>query len=354
MFRLKSHAAMFAVIIGLLATFNQTARAGSWSWENLFSFGSSENAAAVCTTDPVVVNNLDSGTGSLRQAVIGVCAGSTITFGTAVRDTISLTSGQIVIDKNVTIAGPGANLLTVRNGASDRIFGVNSGVTATISGLTIEDGTNGGISNAGTLTVADCLIRSNKGGGVVNGGNLTVVNSVLSDNEADVGGAINNTGTAAITNSTILHNSAKTGGGIYNDGSVTITNSSITGNTATGRAPFVPVPVNGNVDPTIFGSAITNRNGRVTITNSTIAGNNDEGFASRNCYIGNPDHLCPPGVGTAILMVIDATGGQALELNLINSTVTDNIWRELYVNRPFLVTARNSIVNGFANAQCGV
>jgi hypothetical protein len=42
----------------------------------------------------------------------------------------------IVIDKNLTIAGPGADALTVRNGA----FSVNSGVTATISGLTVADG----------------------------------------------------------------------------------------------------------------------------------------------------------------------------------------------------------------------
>ena len=297
----------------------------------------------------VVTNNADSGAGSLRQTVIDAPAGSTITFSASMLPEISLTTAQIVIDKNLTIQGPGANRLTVRNGASSRIFQVNGGVTATISGLTIEDGTNGGISNAGTVTVADCVIRSNKGGGIQNSGNLTVVNSVLSGNESEIGGAINNTGTAAIINSNILHNSAKTGGGIYNDGSVTITNSSITGNTATGRFPFFSVPPNPNIDPIIFGSAILNRNGRATITNSTIAGNNDEGFAFKNCYTFSPSHTCPPGYGTAILMVIDIPGAQPVELNLINSTVTDNILIELYVDRPYLVTARNSIINGLSN-----
>jgi len=57
MFRLKFYAATFALIIGLLTTFNQTARAESWSWENIMSVFSSENAVAVCTTNPVVVNN---------------------------------------------------------------------------------------------------------------------------------------------------------------------------------------------------------------------------------------------------------------------------------------------------------
>ncbi len=72
---------MFALVIGLLTTFNQTARAESWSWENLFSFGSSENAAAPCVTDPVVINNINiSAQSSLRNAVINACPGSTITF----------------------------------------------------------------------------------------------------------------------------------------------------------------------------------------------------------------------------------------------------------------------------------
>ncbi|MCY7347293.1 MAG: right-handed parallel beta-helix repeat-containing protein, partial [Pyrinomonadaceae bacterium] len=348
MFRLKFYAATFALVIGLLATFNQTARAESWSWENLFSFGSSENAAAVCTTNPVVVNVLNSGAGSLRQAVIDACADSTITFNASMPPEVSLTTGQIVIDKNLTIAGPGANRLTVRNGASDRIFQVNNGVTAIISGLTIEDGTNGGISNAGTLTVADCVVRSNKGSGIGSSGNLTVVNSVLSDNHAGAGGAIYNSGTAAITNSTILHNSAGTGGGIYNGvsgSSVTITNSSITGNIATGETILIGF----ESYTTIWGSAISNRNGSVTITNSTIAGNEDQGFTNENCFF-SPNRVCPPGYETAILMLI-AEQGEPFpggELNLINSTVTDNILRRTTFNNgfPSVIRARNSIING--------
>ncbi len=310
---------MFALVIGLLISFNQTAR------------------AQACVTNPVVVNVLDSGAGTLRQAVIDSCAGSIITFSASMPPEVSLTTGQIVIGKNLTIQGPGANRLTVRNGASSRIFQVNTGVTAIISGLTVEDGTDGGISNAGTLTVADCVIRSNKGeAGIGNGGNLTVVNSVLSDNKAGVGGAIYNSGTAAITNSTILHNSAKMGGGIYNTSNVTITNSSITGNTATGE--FF-------INKKVWGSAITNQNGRVTITNSTIAGNDDEGFASTNCYF-MPDHFCRSGYGPEISMLISAQGGSGGDLSLINSTVTDNILIHQFSNAPYSVTARNSIING--------
>nr|MBA3694923.1 hypothetical protein [Acidobacteriota bacterium] len=105
MFRLKSYAAMFALVIGLLIAFGQTAR------------------AQACVTNPVVVNNRDSGAGSLKKAVIDACAGGTIYLSASMPPEVSL----IVIDKNLTIQGPGADRLTVRKGSSSRIFQVNSG-----------------------------------------------------------------------------------------------------------------------------------------------------------------------------------------------------------------------------------
>ena len=54
---------------------------------------------------------------------------------------IDLTSGQLTIDKHLTITGPGANLLTVqRTSGTSRIFAINPGKTVTISGLTIAGG----------------------------------------------------------------------------------------------------------------------------------------------------------------------------------------------------------------------
>src|SRR5438552_14167856 len=59
-----------------------------------------------------VTNTNDSGPGSLRQALLDANDGDTIEF--ALNGTINLTSGELVIDKNVTISGPGSNSLTVR------------------------------------------------------------------------------------------------------------------------------------------------------------------------------------------------------------------------------------------------
>src|SRR5215472_3624073 len=101
--------------------------------------------AVTCTTNPVVTNNGDSGAGSLRQAIMDACDGSTITFGNTVTSPITLTTADLVIDKNLTITGPGANLLTVERSSAAgtpqfRILTINPGKTVTIYGLTVTNG----------------------------------------------------------------------------------------------------------------------------------------------------------------------------------------------------------------------
>ena len=58
-----------------------------------------------------VTNTNDSGPGSLRQALVDANDGDTINF--AVTGSITLTSGGLAIDKNLTISGPGANQLSI-------------------------------------------------------------------------------------------------------------------------------------------------------------------------------------------------------------------------------------------------
>ena len=116
-----------------------------------------------CTASPVVANSNDSGAGSLRQAIADACPGSTITFnmGTVVSP-IGLTSGTLSLARNVTIAGPGANLLTVqRTSGTFGVLTIQPGLTVTMSGVTIAGGTATG--------------SPNRGGGIYNNGsNLTL------------------------------------------------------------------------------------------------------------------------------------------------------------------------------------
>lgn len=205
-----------------------------------------------------VTNTNDSGAGSLRQAIVDAVNGDTIDFG--VTGTITLTTGQLLVDKSITIHGPGSDHLTVDGNHASRIFYVgNVGVTATIAGLTITNGNatlGGGIINdSSTLTVSNCTISGNSasgtfglGGGLYNdvpfgNGSLEVLNCTVSDNSAgDNGGGIYNyggsyTATLKVINSTISGNSALFyGGGIFNisayggSAPVDVLNSTFSGN----------------------------------------------------------------------------------------------------------------------------
>ena len=221
--------------------------------------------------DRVVRNASDSGTGSLRGVIASVCAGSTITFADNVRGAITLTSGHLLINKGLSINGPGANLLSVQRSTADgtpnfRIFNIASGnYQVSISGLTI---TNGFAEDEG-------------GGGIyTQAATLALSHSRVVGNLASIGGGIqNNLGTLHITSSTISGNLASNGGGIEQphaprhqqhhleqsgnlrrrhlrgDHTINVTNSTISGNMA----------------PSGTGGGIFGRN--INLTNSSIAGN---------------------------------------------------------------------------------
>src|SRR5882757_7842546 len=79
-----------------------------------------------------VINTNDSGPGSLRQALADANDGDTINFDPSLNgQTITLTTAELLINKNITISGPGANLLTVSRAAKAafRIFHVIPGHT---------------------------------------------------------------------------------------------------------------------------------------------------------------------------------------------------------------------------------
>jgi hypothetical protein len=266
-------------------------------------------------TTITVTNTNDSGPGSLRQALVDANDGDTITF--AVTGTIGLTSGEMAVDKSITISGPGPNLLAVSASGlqSGSVFHVTAGHTVTIEGLTISDAVNGGgiYNDNAILTINDCVVTHNQavwGGGIYNDGRftsasltivnstidgncaclsgggagggvysdsaqgsatLTIINTVVSNNFAidshppgfGTGGGVNSQGTLTITGSTITRNFAgNAGGGVAGDG--TITDSTISGNTAGG-------PPNPNNLQGLGGGIITS--GMLMISNSTISGN---------------------------------------------------------------------------------
>lgn len=247
-----------------------TANSQSASFSGLYNF-----IAPVTVTTSADTNNAcaTSGTGtcSLRDAVTFANSNdsTTILFSLPNPSTITLTQGTTLAltrttGKGTTIIGPGAGALAVDGGCTVSggvctaggvpVFSVDTGVTVSISGLTIQHGT---------------VFLTGAAGGIVNHGTLTVTNCTLSGNVAFAGGAIAHLGgTLTVTNSTFSGNAASLlggptrGGGIYIDGNgtqATITNSTFTGNTATGV--------------TSVGGGISANGGVVFIANSTFSGN---------------------------------------------------------------------------------
>src|SRR4029453_18520303 len=117
-----------------------------------------------------VTNTNDSDAGSLRQALVDAVDGDTINFDSSLNgQTLTLTSGELLVNKSVTINGPGPNNLTVDGNHASRVFQVSGGVTATIAGLSITNGfvssnfgAGGGIYNDhAVLTLSDCTISGN-------------------------------------------------------------------------------------------------------------------------------------------------------------------------------------------------
>jgi hypothetical protein len=110
-----------------------------------------------------VLNNLDSGAGSLRADIAAAHNGDTIVFASTLvgGQTITLTSGELLIKKNLTIAGPGAGELTVSGHNASRVFEVASKENVTLSGLTISNGLAAIPSrdNAGRLPIHSVIAR---------------------------------------------------------------------------------------------------------------------------------------------------------------------------------------------------
>jgi hypothetical protein len=285
---------------------------------------------------------LDSGAGSLRQAVLDAPEGGTVDFQTGLSGRITLTSGELLISKDLTIAGPGASRITVSGSNSSRVFDIQrpeplTSITVAISGLTIADGSaTGFLAGRGggiydllcTLTISDCLLTGNAGrtgGGIDNeGGTMTVLRCTLKGNSvggsSDVvgGGGIDNSGTLTITDSTLEGNSAPGpvggGGAIVNGDMMTMTNCTISNNTA-----FV-------------GGGIVNNNAGVLImTDCTLTGNS----------------AVPDGTGTVVGGAIYTEGGP---LTLTGCTISANssgaIGGGIYSGPSGGATLRNTIVAG--------
>jgi hypothetical protein len=229
-----------------------------------------------------VTSLADSGAGSLRRLIADSAPGDSIVFGGT--GTVTLASGKLVVDKDLTIMGPGVSSLAISGGG----FQVSGGVHFTLLNLTIANGSSdsgAGIYNGGGyLSVQNCLFARNtantngRGGAVFNSGTATITSSTFVGNSAagaagsdgtggpggaGCGGAVYNLGNLDLRDSTFLNNSVRgglggrgygpppsltfaadgssggpggdgEGGALFNAGVATVVNSTFTSNSAYG------------------------------------------------------------------------------------------------------------------------
>jgi hypothetical protein len=299
---------------------------------------------AVPTT--FTVTNLgDAGAGSLRQAIDDANSNANpapdvINFAAGLTGTINLTlfgaddtnaGGDLDILNPVSIEGPGANLLTVRQTVpNERVFDVRpgAGASVSISGLAISggNGTNGGGGGVRMVGGVDLTLSAvevtgnsssvlNGGGGVLQldtGSLLAVLNSTIANNstgsDLSGGGVRIINGSAFILNSTISDNTAggSGGGGIFvgTSGGVTIRNSTICNNRSVGALSS--------------GGGIKTANAATPKLSSTIVAGNVADFFANDIHgtvQSTSDHNLI-GDGTGVMGITNAVNG-----NLVGTSV---------------------------------
>jgi hypothetical protein len=181
-----------------------------------------------------IVSSLsDAGPGSLRETIATAHSGDTISF--AVRGTIVLTNGELVLTNSLRIIGPGATNLALSANRNSRVIEILQGALVGVSGLTICDGHaldgvagtsnnpvggdgggGGGIYNAGSVTVAQCVISNCAAG---NGGAGYLIRTYYGSPNCTNwiaglggrGGAIYNAGKLLVSGSTLTSNSSGAG-----------------------------------------------------------------------------------------------------------------------------------------------
>jgi len=299
----------------------------------------------------VVTTSADSGTGSLRDVLNTAQADDVVTFAPGLT-AITLTSGDLVLDKNVTIEGPTTGSQTISGGGNSRVFEIGANASVTLSHLSIIDGqapvgptgqtggAGGGILNQGFLTIEDSALLSNRsgaggagvdaahaggkggsGGGIENDGDLRIDRTTVSSNAAGNGGP----GSDNHPGSSGAGGAGGDGGGINSTGSLEISDSSIISNTAGGGGRGGQGATcfcfgNGGIGGSGGAGGGLSSTGALDVGNSTFvgnsAGNGGGGGDGEGIFTSNGGNGGSGGRGGAII----SSGG----FTLFSSTIAHN------------------------------
>jgi hypothetical protein len=213
----------------------------------------------------LVTTLTDSGGGSLRSAISSASDGDRIIFTPLVTGTIGLTSGELLINNQLNIIGPGATNLTISGDQSSRVFHVNASGILNLFGVTLANGLVAGANGASGAIGGDAI-----GGGLFDEGSASLTDCVITNDSATggtggtgVGGQGANGGNGA-------------GGGIYNSSLLSLLRCTLSGNSAQGGMGGTGASgssgATGGTGGAAFGAGLANA-GSTTLINCTLAGN---------------------------------------------------------------------------------
>ena len=241
---------------------------------------------------------------------------------------ITLTSGELFIDKDITVKGPGANLLTISAGENPfRVIRIEGPpglghITVKIDGIRIADG-RGGTEEGPSLTV---------GGGIFNlNADTTIANSIIANNRASSGGgAVNRTGVLRLVASSVVGNSGHGGGIRTVDGTVIVSDSRFTDNQSwTGLGSMGGAILSDGSLLSVYNTTFTRNSG--VYFGGVALWNNSTAEISNSSFYTNES-----GIGTI--------GGSGT-VNMVNSTISGNAGGSVIANGRMNITSCTIVRN---------
>ncbi|MDR1721959.1 MAG: hypothetical protein LBR24_02790, partial [Methanobrevibacter sp.] len=229
--------------------------------------------------------------GDLNAVVTGASPNDAINVSSGTYTDPTDTITNIVVNKNLTIAGDGDPTTVILDANNNNyFFKVESGYTLTLQNLTLKNGkdTSGGavtVETGATLNLINCIFEtnyaSNYGGAIYSEGIVNVTNSNFTANTATDGGAINiKDGFLTINGGTFDSNIAVNGGGlslgfgfggaIYCQGILNVINGNFTGNQAPNGGAIYCEGILTVTDGSFTANQATEHGGAIEVENGTL------------------------------------------------------------------------------------
>ena len=229
----------------------------------------------------------------LRARIASAQPGDTINIAAGV---YTMTGGELVIDKDLTLIGAGAEVTIIQAAPSldqavHRVIRVLEETVVSISGVTIRYGSEASTEvrmvpfhseAVGMISSGIEAIRAEFGGGIYNQGTLTITDSIVTDNFAGGGAGVFNGAKVTIENSSIISNrSIGYGSGLFNGGILHASRILIADNRGGAGAGFsnwgnafmMEVTFDGNRSMISGGGFYNNSVGVMTLDSSTVSNN---------------------------------------------------------------------------------